>query len=712
MRYLIAHETPGRIRFDLRGKIPETDAVAFEELFSQLDSVKRADAYPKAGYLAITYRAATKQELRDARKRVIEKMDALSYSEIKQWEPADSVALAPRPRHLISSVATMLVLQLLRRILLPRPLRLVWTIVSAIPFWTLGLKSLMNKRLDVPVLDAAAITLGLLQGKPDTSSNIMLLLNADDALENYTHRRSESGLIRSLLTIPSKARRAFESGDERDVEIADLRIGDIIVVRLGEQVPVDGTVIRGAAAVNQSSLTGEPLAVTREVGDTVYAGTALEEGEIFVRVEDDPHASKLRNIITMVEQSESLKSSDQRHVEQMADALVPWNFLLAATVALVTRNLSKVSGALMVDYSCALRLTGSIAVMAAQRESAQHGFVVKGSRYFDHMAEADTIVFDKTGTLTTSAPEVESVVAYGGWSRDEALRLAACLEEHFPHPLARAVVNKAFEEGLEHREEHAGVEYIVAHGIVSSLRGKRVVLGSERFVIEQEQVAVTADELDEIHAHAAGMSPLFLSVDRRLRGVIYIKDPLKNNARRIIEELHEEGFEHVIMLTGDNRKSAERIARECGITEYRADLLPEDKYTIIQELQNAGRKVCMVGDGVNDSPALSVSHVSIAMKAGSSIAREAADIALLSDDLESLVELRKLSRMLDRRMRHGYNTAIAVNTLLIALGIIGAIKPTLGSLLHNGTTIALSALNTRRYLPKETKRVDIDHPIA
>ena len=252
MRYLIAHETPGRIRFDLHGKIPETDAVAFEELFSQLDSVKRADAYPKAGYLAITYRAATKRELRDARRRVIEKMDALSYSEIKQWEPADSVALAPRPRHLISSVATMLVLQLLRRILLPRPLRLVWTIVSALPFWTLGLKSLLNKRLDVPVLDAAAITLGLLQGKPDTSSNIMLLLNADDALENYTHRRSESGLIRSLLTIPSKARRAFESGDERDVEIADLHIGDVIVVRLGEQIPVDGTVIRGTAAVNHS----------------------------------------------------------------------------------------------------------------------------------------------------------------------------------------------------------------------------------------------------------------------------------------------------------------------------------------------------------------------------------------------------------------------------------------------------------------------------
>lgn len=712
MQYLIKHEIPGRIRFNLRGKIPEADAVALEELFGQLDFVKRADAYPKAGYLAITYRATTKQELCDARKRIIEKTDALSYSEIKQWEPADSVALAPRPRHLISNLATMLILQFLRRILFPRPLRLIWTIISAIPFWTLGLKSLLDKRLDVPVLDAAAITLGLLQRKPDTSSNIMLLLNADDALESYTQRRSESGLIRSLLTIPSKARRAFESGDERDVEISNLHIGDVIACRLGEQIPVDGTVIRGAAAVNQSLLTGEPLAVTREVGDTVYAGTALEEGEIFVRVEDDPHASKLRNIITMVELSESLKSSDQRHIEQIADKLVPWNFLLAGIVALVTRNLSKVAGALMVDYSCALRLTGSIAVMAAQRESAQHGFVVKGSRYFDHMAETDTIVFDKTGTLTTSAPEVEGVVTYDGWKRREVLRLAACLEEHFPHPLARAVVNKAFEEGLEHREEHADVEYIIAHGIVSSLRGKRVVLGSERFVIEQEQVAVTADELAEIHARAARMSPLFLSVDRRLRGVIYIKDPLKKNAQRMIEELHKEGFEHVIMLTGDSYKSAERIARECGITEYRADLLPEDKYTIIKELQSTGHKVCMVGDGVNDSPALSASHVSIAMKTGSSIAREAADIALLSDDLESLVELRKLSRILDRRMRSGYNTAIVVNTLLIALDITGIIKPRLGSLLHNGTTIALSALNTRRYLPKETKRVDIDHPIA
>ena len=356
----------------------------------------------------------------------------------------------------------------------------------------------------------------------------------------------------------------------------------------------------------------------------------------------------------------------------------------------------------MVDYSCALRLSGSIAVMAAQREGAQAGFMVKGSKYFDHMAQADTIVFDKTGTLTQAVPSVREVVAYNNWERDEVLRLAACLEEHFPHPVARAVVNKAFEEGLEHRERHAEVEYVVAHGIVSTLEGARVLIGSEHFVIEDEGVSISEEELDAIHSRSEGSSPLFLAVDGVLRGVIYIDDPLKEGISDVLDELRRLGFKRVVMLTGDNYRSASRIARIAGVDDFQADMLPEDKCRVIDELQEAGHKVVMVGDGVNDSPALSRAYVSVAMGAGSAIAREAADIALVTDDLHSLIELRRLSVALEKRMKHGYSFTVAFNSLLLALGISGVITPQISSVLHNSATIGISASNTRHYLPKSS----------
>lgn len=518
-------------------------------------------------------------------------------------------------------------------------------------------------------------------------------------LESYTQQRAQSGLIRSFLALPETVR-VVRDDIECEVELSSLQVGDLVVVRTGHQIPVDGTVSSGEAAVNQASLTGESLPVVRNQGDTVYAGTAVEEGELFVEVSGSPEESKLRSIVTMVEQSEQLKSSDQRYIERMADKLVPWNFLLAVLVAVTTRNLQKTSAALMVDYSCALRLSGSIAVMAAQREGAQAGFMVKGSKYFNHMAQADTIVFDKTGTLTQAVPSVRDVVAYDGWDRDEVLRLAACLEEHFPHPVARAVVNKAQEEGLEHRERHAEVEYVVAHGIVSALDGARVLIGSEHFVIEDEHIPITHEELEEIHKHAEGSSPLFLAVDGELRGVIYVDDPLKDNIHEVFDQLRELGFKRIIMLTGDNERSAARIARIAGVDEYQAELLPEDKCRIIDELQAAGNKVVMVGDGVNDSPALSRAYVSVAMGAGSAIAREAADIALITDDLASLVDLRRLSLGLEKRMKRGYFFTVAFNSLLLALGISGTVTPQTSSVLHNTATVGISAVNARRYLPQ------------
>ena len=678
MNFAIVHEVPGRIRVSVGGKIPESHACAVEERSLALPAVNTCVAYPKAGSLAVTFNR-TEQD----RQTVIDELKALDPLTFTKTDSRELLVRTPRFRHLFSQLANMVLAHYARRIMLPVPVKVAWTIWSAIPFMRTALQSLRVGKLDVPVLDAAAIVMGLIQGKPATSSSTMLLLHVGEALEDYTQRRTESGLIRSMLTLPETVR-VVRDDSEFEVELSDLQPDDCVVARTGHQIPVDGTVIKGEAAVNQSSLTGESMPVVRVSGDSVYAGTVVEEGEVSIRISGSPEESKLRSIVTMVEQSEELKSSDQ------------------GIVAATTRNLQKTSAALMVDYSCALRLSGSIAVMAAQREGAQAGFMVKGSKYFDHMAQADTIVFDKTGTLTQAVPSVREVVAYNNWERDEVLRLAACLEEHFPHPVARAVVNKAFEEGLEHRERHAEVEYVVAHGIVSTLEGARVLIGSEHFVIEDEGVSISEEELDAIHSRSEGSSPLFLAVDGVLRGVIYIDDPLKDGISDVLDELRRLGFKHVVMLTGDNYRSASRIARIAGVDDFQADMLPEDKCRVIDELQEAGHKVVMVGDGVNDSPALSRAYVSVAMGAGSAIAREAADVALVTDDLHSLIELRRLSVALEKRMKHGYSFTVAFNSLLLALGISGVITPQISSVLHNSATIGISAANARHFLPKSS----------
>ena len=708
MRYTIKHEVPGRIRFDLQGKIPESEAIALEEIFLLEQYVTKTIAYPKAGALVVFYDTDENIEnknkkiginLKNRRLAILKKMNNLDHEQIASWSPDNSLALAPRPRHMFTQIANMCLSRAFRRALLPFPLRVAWILFDAIPFWKAALNSLRAGRLDVPVLDGAAIAMGFIQGKPITAGNTIFLLKIGEILENYTQRRSESSLVRSLLDIPSTAT-VINEDIENEVEISQLKRNDIIVVRFGNQIPVDGEIISGKAGVNQSSLTGEAEAIIRKCGDTVYAGTTVEEGEIFIKVTGDPQDSKLRSIVTMVEQAENLKSANQQHVEEMANKLVPWNFLLAGAVALTTKNLTKTAAALMVDYSCALRLSGSIAVMAAQRESAQHGFTVKGSRFFDEMASADVIIFDKTGTLTKACPSVIDIATYNNIDPDEVLRLSACLEEHFPHPVARAVVNEALSRDLEHRERHADVEYVVAHGIASSIDGKRVVIGSEHFIIEDENVPVSNSDLQKIHNRADGTSPLFLAVDNQLWGVLYIEDPLKEDVKAVIDELQDEGFCRIIMLTGDSIRAAQRIAQKAGITEFKAELLPEDKKAIVQKLQEQGHHVVMVGDGVNDSPALACADVSIAMSTGSALAREAADISLVSNNLQSLLKLRQLSKILVKRMRNGYKFTIGLNSLLLGLGIGGIITPQTSSLLHNSGTVGISAYNSRKFLPQ------------
>lgn len=560
-----------------------------------------------------------------------------------------------------------------------------------------ALHELAQPRLTVPVLDASAIGISFVKRDVDTAGQTMFLLNVGELLEDYTRAMSENELINSLLDVPDKAQKVV--GDtEVSVAATELEPGDLVAVRTGMSICIDGVVEQGSAMVNQATLTGEPLAVERSVGDDVFAGTVVEDGSILVRVRANTAQTKLRSIVSLVQTADSLKSEGQSHMEDLANKIVPWNFLLAGLVALTTRSLIKTSAALMVDYSCALKLTGSVAVMTAMSDAAKMGVMVKGAKYFESFAKADTIVFDKTGTLTEAQPRLACVLTTDDWSEDEVLRLSACLEEHFPHPVARAVVNAARERGLEHRERHAAVEYIVAHGIASSIEGRRAIIGSAHFVFEDEGAQLESDIKERIESQMQGLSPLYLAVDGTVVGVLGIEDPLKPGVREAIADLHALGVKHVVMLTGDSERTAERIAREAGVDEFKAELLPEDKYAYVERIKCEGRHVAMVGDGVNDSPALGLADVGLAMGGGSDIAKEVADIILTDTDLAAIVRLRRMSQGLIDRLSSSYSKVMLTNSALLALGITGAITPQASSLLHNGSTIAYSLSNAKAYL--------------
>lgn len=692
MQYTIVSEIPGRIRVNLAGIVPDADTEPLRVALEKAPAIESARVYARIGSVALTYNAAD-PAARDAALNWLGLVDAAAVDAAR----ADCAGMAaPSTDALLLNIAELVGFHYARRWFLPAPIRAAWTVWSYRKFLAAGLRSLVNGRLDVPVLDAAAVGISFAKGDFLTAGSTMFLLNIGEALEDYTKARSQHELIYSLLAMPETARR-IEAGEEVGVPASDLAEGDLIVVRTGMPVCVDGTVERGRAMVNQAALTGEPLAVERVEGDSVFAGTACEDGEIFVRVTSGAGNTKLRSIVSMVEQSEGLKSSVQGRRERLADAIVPWNFLLAGAVALTTRSLVKTSAALMVDYSCALKLTSSISVLAAMSQSARAGFTVKGSRHFEQLAAADTIVFDKTGTLTAATPQLADVLAFAGWTQEEVLRFSACLEEHFPHPVARAVVHAAEARGLEHRERHAEVEYVVAHGIASSLDGKRVVIGSKHFVMEDEHVDVPASVAEKIDESARGLSTLYLAVNGELVGALLISDPIKPGVAEAIGTLRKLGFEHIVMLTGDNEAAAARIAADAGITEFAANLLPEDKHNYVAHLREQGRRVVMVGDGVNDSPSLSAADVGVAMGNGTAIAREVADVTLNRGDLCSLVALRRLSMELMERMDVTFREVIGFNSTLLALGIAGAIAPQTSSLLHNTSTVFFSMRDSRAY---------------
>ena len=692
MQYTIVSEIPGRLRVRLAGSVPEADVEPLQTALEKSPAIASARVYPRIGSVALAYDEADAA----ARDEALSWLGMLDAAAIDEARGECAGMLAPRADNLLMDIAELVGFHYLRRWFLPAPLRAAWAVWAYRKFLFAGLRSLLAGRLDVPVLDAAAVGISFVKGDFLTAGSTMFLLNIGEALEDYTKARSQHELIYSLLAMPESARR-IEGEAEVCVSAAELAEGDLIVVRTGMPVCVDGVVERGCAMVNQSALTGEPLAIERAAGDSVYAGTACENGEMYVRVTHGAGGTKLRSIVSMVEQSESLKSDAQSRREHLADAIVPWNFLLAGIVALTTRSLVKTSAALMVDYSCALKLTSSISVLSAMSQSARAGFTVKGSKHFEELAAADTIVFDKTGTLTEASPSLADVLAFGDWREDDVLRFSACLEEHFPHPVARAVVRAAERRHLEHRERHAEVEYVVAHGIASSLDGKRVVIGSRHFVVEDEGVRVSPEQDALIEQRTVGLSSLYLAVNGELVGVLAIADPIKPGVPEAIARLRALGFSHIVMLTGDNEVAAARIAAQAGITEFEANLLPEDKHAYVERLREQGRRVVMVGDGVNDSPSLSAANVGVAMGNGTAIAREVADVTLVQSDMAALVGLRRLSCELMRRMSATSMQVIGFNSALLALGIAGVITPQTSSLLHNSSTVLFSMRDVRAY---------------
>ena len=586
-----------------------------------------------------------------------------------------------------------------KKLLLPLPIRIALTIGRSVKYIGIGLKCLLQRKIEVPVLDATAITVSLVTKDFSTASSIMFLLGIGELLEEWTHKKSVDDLARSMSLNVSKVWLKTPENQEILVESSKIEKGDKVVVHMGNVIPFDGEILDGDAMVNQASLTGESVPVQRTVGNTVFAGTVVEEGEITIRVKEVEGNNRFDQIVTMIEESEKLKSELEGKAEHYADKLVPWTLGATGLTYLLTRNVTKAMSILMVDFCCALKLAMPISVLSAIREASLYNVTVKGGKFLEAVAEADTIVFDKTGTLTKAHPTVVDVVNFNDeYSSDDMLRVAACLEEHFPHSMAKAVVDAASKKGLSHEEMHTKVEYIVAHGIATSINGKRTVIGSYHFVFEDEKCVVPAGKEPLFESLPLYYSHLYLAIEGKLSAVICIEDPLRDEAAAVVTSLKKAGISKVVMMTGDSERTASVIAKKVGVDEYYAEVLPEDKAAFVEREKAKGRKVIMIGDGINDSPALSAANVGIAISDGAEIAREIADITVGSDDLYQIVTLKYISNALMKRIKSNYRKIVGFNSGLIALGVAGVLPPTTTALLHNGSTILISVNSMKNLL--------------
>lgn len=682
MRYRIVSDYPGRIRVRFGGYAFDKSLESCIQKVTEANPfILSAEVHYANGGLLICYK-------KDRRHDVISFIESLDFRTLTPL-PEDT-ATNEIDNNFKKGLTKLVAVHYAKKLLLPAPLRAALAVYNGAKYILKGASVLAEGKLTVEVLDAASITACLAQRNFKTASTIMLMLSVSSLLEEYTHARTKAVLTSSLAV---KADTVWLANGDEDVliPISKLSVGDKIRVRTGSVIPVDGEITEGEAYINESSMTGEPLAVMKSVNATVFAGTVVEEGSIVVSVRAISSDTKIQKIIELIDSSENLKAGIQSRAERLADGIVPFSFLGFGLTLLFTRNITKAVSLLMVDYSCAIKLSAPIAVISALREAADHSITVKGGKYLEAFASADTIVFDKTGTLTNAEPVLERVIPFEGRSEEEVLKIAACIEEHFPHSMARAIVKGAEERGVVHAEEHAEVNYIVAHGIATTLHGKRAVIGSRHFVCEDEGVEITDEQQAKIDEFSGASSLIYLAVGEQLAGVLCINDPPRAEAARAVSLIKKCGIENVVMLTGDSRYAAEKIARQLGITEVHAQVLPEEKHSHIERLKAQGHKVIMVGDGINDAPALAAADASVAMSDASDIAKETADITLRGVELTELAALRVLSERLMNRINSNYRFILAFNTSLLVLGFIGVITPSMSALLHNGSTIAICA---------------------
>ena len=698
--FTIAHDIPGRMRIRYgKDVFSPVEGEVLKRDLSNWTMIHSVEVNSITGSVLMQYDATCKDTL-------LEKLHNLNLGYLKEADTSDIVFRSQTPevkamnaeykRRFFKIIGKRYFI----RWFLPTGIGNAITIYKSLGFIKEGLKSLSQMKVNVPLLDATSIGVSLLQKNFNIAGNIMMLLNISDLLEDYTRKKTNLELSQSLSIQFDKVW-IYADGVEQEIPMAKLQKGDIVVSQMGAMIPIDGEVVDGEAMVNEASFTGEPLSRRVVKEDTVFAGTLIEEGKLFIKVRNLQDESRISNIVKMIDTNESLKASIQAKAEHLADSIVPFSFLGFFGILALTRDVTRATSVLMVDYSCAIRLSTSISVISAMLEASNRNVLVKGGKYLEAVKDADVIVFDKTGTLTNANPQVQKVTPLNGYSRDEVLRIAACLEEHFPHSVANAIVNQAKKEGLVHEEEHAKVEYIVAHGIASYVGEKRVVIGSAHFVFEDEKCRIRPEYQQRFDELPLQYSHLYLAVDNVLEAVLCIEDPVREEAKQVIRELKREGFTKIVMMTGDSERTAAAIAKQIGVDEYHAEVLPEDKANFVQQEKEAGRRVVMVGDGINDSPALSAADVGIAISDGSELAREIADITVGADSLQELVYLRRLSKEMMRRIHVNYRAILGINGSLIAAGVTGLIQPTTSALLHNTTTLALSLRSMSWKVPGE-----------
>lgn len=695
MHYTIEHDVPGRMRLRVKHRsITLHESVVIKALMEMQIGARCVAVSHRTGSILVHYEKGTRDSL----------LIAVSLLHKNFYKEIDTSALISQKETTLTGATLKLITGIIFRTLLPQLLRQTLAILRSAPIILRGIAHVWHhKRANVSVLDASAVGISLLRKDFKTATIITSLLALGDILESWTHKKSRESLIKSLsLNLDTVWIR--RDSQEMNIPASDLNIDDILIVRTGSVISADGTVIGGEAAVNQTVMTGESLPVYKKIGSSVYAGSVVEEGEIFIRVTAFDSETRIHKIAEMIDESETLKASIQTRAEKMADAIVPYSFLLAGGIYFLTKDLLRASSALLVDYSCAIKLSTPLAILSAMREGAQKNILIKGGKFLEALSEADVIVFDKTGTLTTASPKIKKIIHFPPHTREDVLRIAACLEEHFPHSVAHAVVRQAEKESLVHQEEHSQVEYVLAHGIASHLHGQRILIGSTHFVIEDEQTPLSIEHLDIIRRESKTCSLLCLAIGNELAGIICIEDPIRGDAAVTIGELKRDGTTRIAILTGDNEYSASNVALKVGIEEFHAQLLPEQKTAFIKGLRAKGRRVIMVGDGINDSPALAAADVGVAMKSGADIAQEVADVVLNDNMLPSLVNARKLGKGVMLKINRNYKFIVGGNSLLLLLGLWGCISPATSALFHNLLTVSVSAYSLLPVLKADVNR--------